>query len=121
MKPSIKPAMDRVRKLFTELTIEAKRSELLQPFRSGIDEAIERFTTEILMRRAQIQEEFAVAYMAETGLKVSEIELVERVSDDGRAVRWYFQPKARPGQALDLGLVEAGGVGWDPLEGGRQW
>ena len=48
---------------------------------------------EYAQKRAESKENFIACYLAETGLKVSEVMLVEKRSDDGLRIEWYCEPR----------------------------
>ena len=48
---------------------------------------------DVMMRRGEVLEEFARAYLAEKGRPPSECALVERRSGDGLTTSWYFRPR----------------------------
>jgi hypothetical protein len=44
-------------------------------------------------KRSEAIENYCSAYLRETGLKVNEIRLVERKSNNGLRIEWYCEPK----------------------------
>jgi hypothetical protein len=47
---------------------------------------------QIAQKRAENLENFIACYIVETGLKASEIELVEMRSEDGLQTKWFCRP-----------------------------
>lgn len=56
-------------------------------------ERMDKLVKDILTKRGEILEEFAEAYIAETGLKPSQIILHEQRSFDGERISWWFEKK----------------------------
>lgn len=62
-------------------------------FREAADDMIDKLMREIREKETEILEAFATAYLAETKLKLSEIEMVSKFSSDEMAWTFYFQPR----------------------------
>lgn len=55
----------------------------------------ETYVKELARKRAENLESFIACYVVETGLKASEIELVEIRSEDSLQITWFCKPRAQ--------------------------
>jgi hypothetical protein len=58
------------------------------------DDYVERLMKEIREKDTEIREAFAVAFLAETGLKISDVELVSEFDSGSLRWRWWFRRRA---------------------------
>lgn len=54
---------------------------------------VSELVREVMSKRARILEDFARAYIAETGLAPSDVQMVETRSDYGGRITWHFERK----------------------------
>jgi hypothetical protein len=72
---------------------------------SDISSKIQETVNQVVNNRASIKEDFAKAYLAETGLSPSECELCEQHHSD--KVTWWFRKREQQPSERELKLVEA--------------
>ena len=64
----------------------------------------ETYVKELARKRAENLENLIACYIVETGLKASEIELVEMRSEDGLQTKWFCKPRAQQSMHWTLRL-----------------
>lgn len=70
----------------------SEKKNVVHEFQPNKQKSSKELTEMILKKRCQILEHFTQAYVAETGLGLSDIELVEELRANNKVV-WYFQKK----------------------------